>query len=146
MRTLTIVLVTMLVLAGGLFGAVQGGLLPQLGLIMPAMAAPNVPHPDMKLPRMALEGQYNGPLQDTLIQRWRDPVDGTVCYVYLPVTVKHDKTPTGFVGYGNNTIGSITCLPNNGRVAMNVAPKPADVSEKANDAKPVKDALRKSSR
>jgi len=33
-----------------------------------------------KLPRMQLERQFAGPLQDTVIQRWRDPVDGTICY------------------------------------------------------------------
>src|SRR5262249_18601894 len=42
-----------------------------------------------KLPRMQLERQFAGPLQDTVIQRWRDPVDGTVCYVYLPITAPH---------------------------------------------------------
>lgn len=35
-----------------------------------------------KLPRMQLERQFAGPLQDTIIQRWRDPVDGMICYVY----------------------------------------------------------------
>src|SRR4051812_32927655 len=28
-----------------------------------------------KLPRMQLERQFAGPLQDTVVQRWRDPVD-----------------------------------------------------------------------
>ncbi len=35
-----------------------------------------------KLPRMQLNRQFAGPLQDTVIQRWRDPVDGTICYIY----------------------------------------------------------------
>jgi hypothetical protein len=66
-----------------------------------------------KLPRMQLERQFAGPLQDTVIQRWRDPVDGTVCYIYLPISVAHTPTSsTGFVQYGSNTIGSINCLPN----------------------------------
>jgi hypothetical protein len=65
-----------------------------------------------RLPRMQLERQFAGPLQDTVIQRWRDPVDGTVCYVYLPITAPHTSpTPQGFVQYGANTIGSISCLP-----------------------------------
>jgi hypothetical protein len=65
-----------------------------------------------KLPRMQLERQFAGPLQDTVIQRWRDPVDGTICYLYLPISVAHTPTTsTGFVQYGGNIIGSINCLP-----------------------------------
>jgi hypothetical protein len=61
---------------------------------------------------MQLERQYAGPLQDTLIQRWRDPVDGTTCYLYVPVSVQHSPPmATGFVQYGSNTIGSISCMP-----------------------------------
>jgi hypothetical protein len=64
-----------------------------------------------KMPRMQLERQFAGPLQDTIIQRWRDPVDGTVCYVYLPITVQHTPpTQSGFVQYGPNGIGSISCV------------------------------------
>ena len=66
-----------------------------------------------KLPRMQLERQFAGPLQDTVVQRWRDPVDGTVCYIYLPISVAHTPTTSsGFVQYGSNTIGNINCLPN----------------------------------
>jgi hypothetical protein len=65
-----------------------------------------------KLPKMELERQFAGPLQDTVIQRLRDPVDGTVCYLYLPISAPHTPTTaTGFVQYGPNTIGSINCLP-----------------------------------
>lgn len=61
---------------------------------------------------MQLERQYAGPLQDTLIQRWRDPVDGTTCYLYIPVSVQHSPPmAAGFVQYGANTIGSISCMP-----------------------------------
>lgn len=64
-----------------------------------------------KLPRMQLERQFAGPLQDTLIQRWRDPVDGTACYMYLPITAAHSPpTQGGFVQYGANVIGSISCF------------------------------------
>ena len=63
-----------------------------------------------KLPRMQLERQFGGPLQDTLIQRWRDPVDGTICYIYLPITAAHSPpTASGYVQYGPNTIGSMSC-------------------------------------
>ena len=65
-----------------------------------------------KLPKMVLERQYAGPLQDTVIQRLRDPADGTICYVYLPISVAHTPpTASGFVQYGSNGVGSINCLP-----------------------------------
>lgn len=64
------------------------------------------------LPRMQLERQFAGPLRDTVVQRWRDPADGTVCYIYLPISAQHSPpTPAGFVNYGSNSIGSISCLP-----------------------------------
>jgi hypothetical protein len=64
-----------------------------------------------QLPRMQLERQFAGPLQDTIIQRWRDPVDGMVCYIYLPITAQHSPpSPAGFVQYGANIIGSISCV------------------------------------
>jgi hypothetical protein len=61
-------------------------------------------------PRMVLERQFAGPLTDTLIQRLRDPVDGSVCYIYLPISAAHTpKTDTGYVQYGPNAIGTISC-------------------------------------
>jgi hypothetical protein len=64
-----------------------------------------------KLPRMQLERQFGGPLQDTIIQRWRDPVDRTICYIYLPITAAHSPpTASGYVQYGANTIGSMSCF------------------------------------
>jgi hypothetical protein len=63
-----------------------------------------------QLPSMVLERQFAGPLQDTIVQRWRDPVDGTICYIYLPITAPHSPpTQSGYVQYGANTIGSISC-------------------------------------
>lgn len=68
--------------------------------------------PWAKLPRMQLERQFAGPLQDTIVQRWRDPVDGVICYIYLPITAAHSApTASGYVEYGANTIGSVSCLP-----------------------------------
>ncbi|MFL9828443.1 hypothetical protein, partial [Rhodoplanes sp. SY1] len=65
-----------------------------------------------KMPRMQLERQFAGPLADTVIQRWRDPADGTVCYVYLPINVPHSApTQSGYVQYGPANIGSISCMP-----------------------------------
>lgn len=64
-----------------------------------------------RLPRMELERQYAGPLQDTIVQRWRDPADGTICYIYLPITAEHSQpTASGFVQYGANAIGSVSCF------------------------------------
>src|SRR5882724_9699733 len=63
-----------------------------------------------QLPRMQLERQFAGPLQDTVIQRWRDPADGTVCYIYLPISAPHSlPTAAGYVQYGSSSIGSISC-------------------------------------
>jgi hypothetical protein len=77
-----------------------------------------------KLPKMELERQFAGPLQDTVIQRLRDPVDGTVCYLYLPISAPHSPTTaTGFVQYGPNTIGSINCAPGKPAVAAPAARK-----------------------
>jgi hypothetical protein len=63
------------------------------------------------MPIMHLERQFAGPLQDTVIQRWRDPVDGTICYAYLPITASHSApTASGYVQYGPNSIGSLSCM------------------------------------
>jgi hypothetical protein len=75
--------------------------------------APQQPVPTHpQLPRMQVIAQYGGPLQDTLIQRLRDPIDGTTCYLYLPIAVHHTPpgAETGYVEYGANTIGSISCF------------------------------------
>ena len=62
------------------------------------------------LMHMVLEGQFAGPLQDTIIQRWHDPVDGTVCYIYLPVAVARSAGPGGLVQYGSANIGALSCF------------------------------------
>jgi hypothetical protein len=80
--------------------------------LLPVSAAAQQQQPAewAKLPQMQLERQYAGPLKDTVIQRWRDPVDGTICYIYLPIRVTH-STPdaSGYVQYGANPIGSMSC-------------------------------------
>jgi hypothetical protein len=92
------------------------------GMVNAQQQQPASPPPSewAKMPRMQLERQFAGPLQDTIVQRWRDPVDGVVCYIYLPVTAAH-STPmqSGYVQYGANTIGSISCMP---------APPPANTA------------------
>jgi hypothetical protein len=76
------------------------------------MAAQPAPPTHPQLPRMQVIAQFGGPLQDTLIQRLRDPIDGTTCYVYLPIAVHHTPpgAETGYVEYGANTVGSISCF------------------------------------
>lgn len=77
---------------------------------LPAVAAQ--PLEWEQVPRMTLERQFAGPMQDTLIQRWRDPVDGSICYIYLPISAAHSaKTDSGYVQYGANVIGSVSCMP-----------------------------------
>jgi hypothetical protein len=64
------------------------------------------------MPRMQLEAEYAGPLKDTTIQRWHDPAVDAVCYLYIPFTAQHSPpTATGYVQYGANVIGSISCVP-----------------------------------
>ncbi len=62
-------------------------------------------------PRMRLEARYPGPLQDTTIERWSDPVDGTICYIYMPIAVPHTQGPGGMVQYGSVNLGTISCFP-----------------------------------
>lgn len=58
---------------------------------------------------MVLERVFRGPLQDTLVQRWRDPNDGAVCFVYLPISAAAAGQGPYLI-YGPNTIGSISCF------------------------------------
>lgn len=77
------------------------------------------------LPLMKLEAFYRGPLMDTVIQRWRDPVDGSICYLYMPISAEHAQTPNSpYVQYGANQIGSISCFAQP-VAAPAVAPAPA---------------------
>jgi hypothetical protein len=92
-------------------------LLIALLLLLPLQATAEQKKQEFRLPewkdfpRMRLERQYAGPLQDTIIQRWSDPVDGTVCYIYLPINAQHaPRDQTGYVQYGSNIIGSISCF------------------------------------
>jgi hypothetical protein len=65
-------------------------------------------------------------LRDTVIQRWRDPVDGTVCYLYLPINAPTTAVqPSGFVQYGASTIGSVSCFAALVQPPQQVAAKPA---------------------
>ena len=65
-----------------------------------------------QLPRMQLERQFAGPLPEYRRSsagaiRWM----GSICYTYLPISAQHTApTWTGFVQYGPNAIGSISCV------------------------------------
>ncbi len=59
---------------------------------------------------MLLERVYRGPLKDTVIERLRDPLDGTVCYVYTPISVPNAPPAGGYTQYGGSTIGNISCI------------------------------------
>lgn len=60
---------------------------------------------------MLLEKMYRGPLRDTVVQRWRDPIDGSVCYLYIPISAPLlPPTSEGYVQYGSSQIGSISCI------------------------------------
>ena len=62
-------------------------------------------------PTMLLEKVYRGPLRDTIIQRWRDPIDGSVCFLYLPISAPlAPQSQSGYAQYGPNQIGSISCI------------------------------------
>jgi hypothetical protein len=62
-------------------------------------------------PTMQLERVYRGPLRDTVVQRWRDPIDGSVCYLFIPMSQEYaPANDSGYVQYGPNAIGSISCV------------------------------------
>jgi hypothetical protein len=74
--------------------------------------APLVPEAEWsKFPTMLLEKVYRGPLRDTIVQRWRDPIDGSVCFLYIPISTPLLPQPAeGYMQYGPNQIGSISCI------------------------------------
>ena len=79
--------------------------------LAPVPAVSQQPTEWARMARMELERQFAGPFQDTVIQRWRDPADGTICYLYVPISASHPPpNDTGYVQYGANTIGSISCF------------------------------------
>ena len=78
----------------------------------PAQREPQEPVTWDRMPRLQLEANYAGPMKDTTILRWRDPGLNVVCYLYVPFTAQHSPpTATGYVQYGSNIIGSISCVP-----------------------------------
>lgn len=72
-------------------------------------AAPSVPK-WTDFPPMLVERVYRGPLRDTVVQRWRDPIDGTVCFIYVPISTPIAAEAGQFVQYGSHNIGSVSCV------------------------------------
>ena len=61
---------------------------------------------------MEAEQQFAGPVSNTVIYRWRDPTNGSLCYVYVPTEAQYASSrASGFVKRAANTIGSISCIP-----------------------------------
>ncbi len=61
-------------------------------------------------PTMKLEARFQGPFPDTMIQRWRDPQTGVLCYLFLPIRVEQIPISSGGIAYGANTLGSLSCV------------------------------------
>ncbi|NKC33402.1 hypothetical protein [Falsiroseomonas selenitidurans] len=104
---------------------------PPAPATQPAPAAPATPAQPGAAPRgwetftpMVLERVFRGPLRDTLVQRWRDPVDGAICFIYLPISAAAAGQGPYLI-YGPNTIGSISCVaPMQVIQLQGVAPSP----------------------
>lgn len=94
--------------------------------------APTPPNLSQSVPpSLRLTGQFPGPFQDTLIQRWQDSSTGVTCYLYIPVMVPWVNQQPGLPGqnpvrqYGPNQLGSISCVPAvSGAVTGSVAARP----------------------
>jgi hypothetical protein len=95
-------------------GALIGTIAPSLaddGKTPPAKAATGPTW--SSLPSMQIEAYYRAPLADTMIQRLRDPIDGSVCFLYVPIEAQHSRRgASGYISYGSNSIGSLSCFPN----------------------------------
>jgi hypothetical protein len=85
-----------------------------------------------RMQRMTLEAEFAGPLKDTTIQRWHDPATDMFCYLYVPFTAQHSPpAQNGYVVYGPNTIGSISCVPGHLAGVAAASPKAAPPTAKA---------------
>ena len=58
---------------------------------------------------MSFVYEWAGPFKDTTIVKTADYSDGVVCYIYAPKTVSYNWGTDG-ISYGNNNIGSISCV------------------------------------
>jgi hypothetical protein len=111
-----------------------------------AQSAPPAPQPAAasqtpsweSFPTMQLERVYRGPLRDTIIQRFRDPVDGTVCFVYIPISAPLVQQAAGqaYVQYGPNVIGSVSCVHPTQLVQLVQRPAPVPPSAATAETRP----------
>lgn len=76
---------------------------------VPAAEAAEAPPRWDAFPTMVLERVFRGPLRDTVIQRWRDPGDNSICYIYVPMRAGVAAQGEQLV-YGANTIGALSCF------------------------------------
>lgn len=92
-------------------GSVPAGSVPAPGHQSGAVPPPAPAAEWGSFPTMLLEKIYRGPLRDTVVQRWRDPIDGSVCFLYIPISTPLLPQPAeGYMQYGPNQIGSISCI------------------------------------
>jgi hypothetical protein len=82
-----------------------------------------------QLPRMVIQQRFAGPFAGTEIDRWRDPLDGTVCYIYFPTVVHRTQAPAGYFDYGSNAIGSISCLSSPGQPPLAASQVPPGATQ-----------------
>jgi hypothetical protein len=89
-------------------------------------------------PPMILEQVFRAPLRDTIIQRWRDPANSIICYLYVPISTPFSQAQPGigFVQYGANTIGSISCVNPTQLVQLAPTPQPQPAPEAARPGQP----------
>lgn len=87
-----------------------------------------------ELQPMLVERVFRGPLRDTVIQRLRDPVDGTTCFLYLPMSAAV-AAQGQFLVYGPNTIGSVSCFAPGQVIQLQVPPPAAAASPPAPPAR-----------
>lgn len=104
------------VLVGGWTGAAVaqssggGGAAPQPEMQQSGQAAAVAPSSQWEgLRPLVVERVFRGPLRDTVVQRLRDPVDGSTCFIYLPMSAAV-AAQGQFLVYGPNAIGSISCF------------------------------------
>lgn len=81
----------------------------------------------MNLPTMTVERVFRGPLRDTVVQRLRDPVDGSVCFIYLPMSAAIAAQGQHLI-YGPNSIGSLSCFPPANVIQIQPAPSAASAA------------------
>lgn len=95
---------------------------PPGGDARPAAEAPSSQWQELR--PFVVERVFRGPLRDTLVQRLRDPVDGSTCFIYLPMSAAV-AAQGQFLVYGPNAIGSISCFGPAHVIQLQQAPAPS---------------------